>query len=38
MLMHQAISMHKYIYMNNVMHDIWYRYGFDETSRELSTK
>jgi hypothetical protein len=22
-------------YMNNVMHDIWYRYGFDETSRNF---
>jgi hypothetical protein len=21
--------------MNNVMHDIWYRYGFDETSRNF---
>jgi hypothetical protein len=37
MLMHQAISMQPIqIYsMNNVMHDIWYRYGFDETSRNF---
>ena len=29
---YQAASITNLFYMNNIMHDVWYRYGFDEVS------
>jgi hypothetical protein len=41
----KLITKHLYIdantnlfYMNNIMHDVWYQYGFDEASGNFQAK
>lgn len=34
---YQSAAITNLFYMNNVMHDVWYRYGFDEASGNFQT-